>query len=348
MLISGAKTRRASAIVHRCSSSDGSGASAIAVPALGAKILDDDLLEMIVARVQRAQREQGFDALAPRLPDPDQDAAGERYAELTGHADGLQPHLRELVRAAMVGSAARAQALRHRLQHQPGGHGDRAQSLQVGAAHHARIDVGQQSGRLVHPLRDLGEIRDGRVVTERRQRLARDPVAALRLVAEREQRFVAAGPGAGLGDGDGLVDGEIRRAEVTRRLGERAVAADVAAEPRQRNEHLGRVADQDGMAEVPPRARRRQQSVQIVAVAKGQCLLVRDRSAGGGTGDDGGGARGHALIGACARPLLVVCRCRRIGTEAARTGRRVSRRPARAGVQPISGAGTSSRKEGRC
>jgi hypothetical protein len=59
-----------------------------------------------------AQREQGFHALAPRLADPDQDAAGERYAQLPGHADGLQPHLRQLVRAAMVGPAARAQALR--------------------------------------------------------------------------------------------------------------------------------------------------------------------------------------------------------------------------------------------
>ena len=317
-------------------------------PGLGAKVLDDDLLEMIVARVQRAQREQGFHALAPRLADPDQDAAGERHAELTGRADGLQPHLRKLVRAGMVGSAARAQALRDRLQHQPGRHRNRAQPLQVGAGHHARIDVGQQSGRLVHPLRDLGEIRDGRLVTERGQRLARDAVAALRLVAEREQRLVAAGPGAGLGDGNGLVDRQIWRAQVARRLGERAVAADVTAEPRQRDEHLGRVADQDGMAEIPPRARRRQQSVQIVAVAQRERLLVRDRSAGGGTGDDGSGARGHALIGACARPLLVVCRCRRIGTEAARTGRRVSRRPARAGVQPISGAGTSSRQEGRC
>ena len=75
--------------------------------------------------------------------------------------------------------------------------------------------MGQQSGRLVHPLRDLGEIRDGRLVTQRGERLARDPVAALRLVAEREQGFVAAGPGAGLGDGNGLVDGEIWRAEVS-------------------------------------------------------------------------------------------------------------------------------------
>ena len=42
---------------------------------LGAEVLDDDLLQVPVARMQRAQREERLDALAPRLADADQDAA---------------------------------------------------------------------------------------------------------------------------------------------------------------------------------------------------------------------------------------------------------------------------------
>ena len=42
---------------------------------LGAEILDDDFLDVAVALVQVAQRQQRLDALAPGLADADQDAA---------------------------------------------------------------------------------------------------------------------------------------------------------------------------------------------------------------------------------------------------------------------------------
>ena len=124
---------------------------------LGPEVLDDDLLQMIVAGMQGAQREQGFDALAPRLADADQDAAGERHAELAGRADRLQANPGMLVRAAVVGAAARTGAPRSipasaRRKPKP------AQQLEVRPGHHAGIDVRQQSGRVVNPLRDLREI----------------------------------------------------------------------------------------------------------------------------------------------------------------------------------------------
>ena len=171
---------------------------------LGAEILDDDLLQVIVFGVQRAQRQQSLDALAPGLADADQDAAGEGDRELAGRADGREPNLGALVGTAMMRAAALAQSLRGRLEHQPGRYRDRAQALEIGPAHDARIDVRQQAGGLLDPPRDLGEVVDGGGVAERRQRLAGDPVALLRLVAEREQRLVAAGLSAGLGDRDRL------------------------------------------------------------------------------------------------------------------------------------------------
>ena len=43
-------------------------------PGLGPEVLDDDFLDMAVAVVQIAQRQQRLDALAPGLADADQDA----------------------------------------------------------------------------------------------------------------------------------------------------------------------------------------------------------------------------------------------------------------------------------
>ena len=211
-----------------------------------------------------------------------------------------------LVRAAVMGTAGLAQALRDRFQHQPGGNRHRPQQLEVRPGHHAGIDVRQQSGRVVNPLRDLREIGDGRLVTERQERLARDAVAALRLVAEREQRFVAAGAGAGLSDRDRLVDRQIRRAKIAGRARERAIAADVAAELGQRNEDLRRIGDHRPVAQIPAGARRREQCLQVIDVGQRERLLVRERRSSRGAVDDDVGARGHEGWSAHAHALLEV------------------------------------------
>ena len=84
-----------------------------------------------------------------------------------------------------------------------------------------------------------------------RELLARDLVAQLGLVAEREERLAATGRGAGARDREHLVLGQVRALAAARRPRERAVAADVAAERRQRDEDLRRVGD-----ERPGRSRR--------------------------------------------------------------------------------------------
>ena len=64
----------------------------------GTEILDDDFLDVAVALVQRAQRQQRFDPLAPGFADADQDAAGERHGGFACRSDCREPSRRMLVR----------------------------------------------------------------------------------------------------------------------------------------------------------------------------------------------------------------------------------------------------------
>ena len=97
---------------------------------------------------------------------------------------------------------------------------------------------GQQPRLVEHAAGAVREVLDRRREAERRELLARDAVAQLGLVAEREQRLGAAGRGAGPSDREHLVDGQVRALAAARRSRERAVAADVAAQRRQRDEDL--------------------------------------------------------------------------------------------------------------
>ena len=93
---------RVIAIVQRWSSSEGSGGLGHLRAGLGAEVLDDHLLQVTVALVQLAQREQRLDALAPRLADADQDAARVRDREPPGAVDRVEAHLGQLVGRAEV------------------------------------------------------------------------------------------------------------------------------------------------------------------------------------------------------------------------------------------------------
>ena len=95
---------------------------------------------------------------------------------------------------------------------------------------------------------------------ERRELLARGPVAPLRLVAEREQRLLAARLGARARDRRAPRPA-VRYARSPRFGGrrERAVVADVAAELRQRDEDLRRVRDEAALALGPEGLRGREQ-----------------------------------------------------------------------------------------
>ena len=81
--------------------------------------------------------------------------------------------------------------------------------------------------------------------------VARDAVARLGPVAEREERLGASGLRPRPRDREHLVLREVRALAAPRRPGERAVAADVAAERRQRDEDLRRVRDERARTQAP-------------------------------------------------------------------------------------------------
>ncbi len=98
-----------------------------------------------------------------------------------------------------------------------------------------------------YQFRHLGEIGEGRVMAEPSQVLARRGIAQFGLVAQCEQRLMAAGAGTGAGDRQHLVGVEIGGLAATRRMGEGAVMADVAAQLGQRDEDLARIGHEAAM-----------------------------------------------------------------------------------------------------
>src|SRR3546814_987037 len=82
------------------------------------------------------------------------------------------------------------------------------------------VRVGEQAGLVEHQLAHRGEVLDRRGVAVLGQPLGGDRVAVLRALAEGEEGFVAAGLGAGPGDGQHLLRAEVGRLEACRGLGE--------------------------------------------------------------------------------------------------------------------------------
>ena len=157
---------------------------------------------------------------------------------------------------AQCGPPFAAEPLGRRLEHDPHRGGDGPEQLELGAGHHAGVQVREQPGLVEDEPRAALEVLERRLAAERAQLLARDLVAQLGLVAEREERLAAAGRRARARDREHLVLGHERALAAARRARERAVAADVAAERRQRDEDLRRVRDERPAPQraAPPRA----------------------------------------------------------------------------------------------
>ncbi len=259
---------------------------------LGAEILHDDLLQVAVALVQRAQGEQRLDALLPRLADADEDAAGEGNRRLARRRDGRQAHGRMLVGTAGVGAAAPAQAFGCALQHQPHGSGNRAQRLQLFVRHDAGVEVRQQSAALQHHFRHRREIVQGAVMAQPGQFLPRLPIARLGPVAEGEQCLLAAGAPARLGDGQHLLGFEEGLFTRLRLPGERAVAATVAAQAREGDEDLARPGDAVAESLVANVRRDGHECTDVGAADQQPGLVLAGKLPRGGAGKQGSDAVG--------------------------------------------------------
>ena len=202
------------------------------------EILNDDLLDMAITFVELAQGKQRVDPLVARFADADQNARGERHALFAGGLDACQPRARMLIGRAVVRSARLAQPLGGGFEHEPLGHGGAAQGGHIGWRQMARVEMRQQASLLVHHSRSLREIRQGGAMSEAQKLIGGAAIAQLRLVAEREQGFLAACRLTRPRDGKDFVERQIGSLVLARRMGKRAVVANVAAKLRQRNKDL--------------------------------------------------------------------------------------------------------------
>ena len=170
----------------------------------------------------------------------------------------------QLVRRGPVRPAPRAEPLRGRLEHDP----HRGETGRSASSSARVITPGLRCGRrpVSSSTSRAQRSRYSSVVAQpsARELLARDLVAQLGLVAEREERLAAARGGTGARDREHLLLGHERALAAPGRPRERAVAADVAAERRQRDEDLRRVRDEGAWPQ---------------ASSLGEKLLERRRSA---------------------------------------------------------------------
>ena len=140
------------------------------------------------------------------------------------------------------------------------------------------LACGSRPGLAQHEARAVRQVGGRGGEAEPVELLARRPVAQLGLVAEREQRLVAAGEPPAFGDREHLLLAHVAALAAPRRPGERAVVADVAAEVRERDEDLRRVGH-----ERPGRALARalaQVGQRRPALGIGQRLVRRQRRVG--------------------------------------------------------------------
>ena len=217
---------------------------------LGPEVLHDDFLDVPKFLVHLTDRVQGVGPLGQGLTDPDQQAGGERDGQPAGVGQGAQSHGRVLVRAAEVGQTARLEEPPGGgLQHHAHRRGHRPQPRHLRPAHHAGVEVRQQTGLLQHPDRGGPHIVQGRVVATLVEPLPGLGPARLRPIAEGEQRFFAAAFGAAAGDVNDLVGFQIHALTGSPKLAghryERAVVAGVATQVGDGDEDLAGVGDRE-------------------------------------------------------------------------------------------------------
>ena len=233
------------------------------------EVLDDHLLHVTVPAVRGRDRFQCFQPLGARLADPDEDAGGERDARPPRRFERREPAFRRLVGGAVVRAAGLAEARRERLDHHPLGRAHRPEPLQLGLRQCARVGVGEQPGLVEHEPGNVREVADRGVVSVGAQPLGRVGIARLGVLSEGEQRLVATELGAAARDVEHGFRGEVRRVEAGRRLGERAVAAAVAAQHRQRDEDLRRERDARAERGVAPARRLGEEVVEGKVLQRG-------------------------------------------------------------------------------
>ena len=205
---------------------------------LGQEVLDDHFLDVAVALVACCDRLERIDAVGSVLADTDEDSRRVGDLQFAGPLECLESAGRHLVGRASVGVEITPQGLEHHSLARR----DRAKECEFVAVHRTGVAVGEQARLVEHELRHCGDIVDRGVVAMAVEPVPGDRVAEFRLFPEGEERFMATHLGALTGNREYVVGLEVGRVETSGRLRERAVAALVAAQHGQRDEHLRRVS----------------------------------------------------------------------------------------------------------
>ena len=257
---------------------------------LRAEVLDDDLLHVAVLGVEVAEGDERLGAVADALADPDEDSGRERDAGGPGVGDDLQAHGGVLVGRAVVRAARLVvDRARGRLEHHAHGRSGRAQVVQLRRRHDAGVEVREQPGLgrdQPGGMADVVERRGEAVLVEPRARFG---PAVLGPVAEGQQRLFAAAVPPCAGDEQDLLVRHVERRALEPQLpggvDEDAVVAAIAAQRRERHEHLARVRDRarpPGGVE-PFVAQRRgtgEESIEVGAREREQALGLVDGDSG--------------------------------------------------------------------
>ena len=198
------------------------------------EVLHDHLLEVAPLPVRGGQQHQRLDAVASGLPDAHEDPAREGDAQLPGCAEGVDAALGLLVGRTAVALEVVAQ----RLEHHPLRGGDPPEQRELIGVQRAGVRVGQEPGLVEHELCHVVQVVHRGVIAVGAQPVRRHFVAQLGPLAQGEEGLVAAGARTLPGDREDLVGRHVRLLEARGRLGERAVAALVAAQHGERDEDL--------------------------------------------------------------------------------------------------------------
>ena len=214
---------------------------------LGQEVLDDDLLDMAVASVAVGDGLEGVEPVAAGLADAHQQAGGEGDAGQPGGFESGQAPGRSLVRGRAVGIEIGADRLDH---HALAGR-DVAEGLELAEAQRTGVGMGKEAGLVEHRLACGHQVLDrgGEAVVA--EPLFGHRVTVLGALAQGEEGLVTPRRPPRPSDVEDLVDGEVGRLDPGRCLGERAVAATVAAQHGQRDEHLGREGDPASVSRIP-------------------------------------------------------------------------------------------------
>ena len=162
-----------------------------------------------------------------------------------------------------MGSALFTKPLRRAFQHQPLGNTDLAEGGDLGRFHEAGIGVREQTGFLKDQLRTFNQIRKRRLVPERFEFLAGQPVALFRLVSQCEKGLAAARHGAGAGYVQNFLARKKGVLPTPGWVSKGAIMTDITAEVSERNEYFARIGNDAAVVLVAAMCCRGHQGLQV-------------------------------------------------------------------------------------